>query len=118
MKEHNNNPVKYPNPLGASAKPRRRGYWGINLDDRLAQYRAMMAHLRATGYPVSQRESLPASDSGVSGGRSTIESLLDLSRRYDAQASRNFIRDAALLAVIVAIPAWAFIHAVQAFAGP
>jgi len=117
MKEANNhNAVVYRHPLGVTATPRRRGYRVVNLDDRSSQYRAMIAHLRATDYPKQQKQDDPISVA-ANGGGSTGESLFDLSRRYDAQASRNFVRDAALLGAIAAISGWAFVHTVQAIAG-
>jgi hypothetical protein len=113
MKRTNNhNTVMYRYPPGITVRRRRRGY-RVSLDDRSSQYQAMMAHVRATGYRNQNTQGDPVS---ASNSRSTAESLVELSQRYDTQASRTFIRDAAVLAATAAISGWAFIHTLQAIA--
>ena len=112
------NVIVYRNPRGVAARKARRAYRMINFNDRSPEYRAMKAHLRASAYK-SERESEPLLSVARAGAipRNGIMPFLHLRRRYDEQARRNFIRDGILLAVIVAISAWALIHAVQTMAG-
>lgn len=116
-KDNNNHAVIHHHPSGVTVRPTRRGYRIINPDDWSSRYRAMMAHLRATDYPARRWETSARPNNAIGNDTSRAETLLDLSRRYHAQASRNFIRDTALLAITAAIAAWAFIHTIQAMAG-
>ena len=54
MNEQNNNVIMHRHPLGVIMRPKRAGYRFINLDDRSFEYGAMLAHLRATGYPATK----------------------------------------------------------------
>jgi hypothetical protein len=112
------NVVVYRHPRGVVVRNARRGYRFVNFNDRSPEYRAMNAHLRASAYQnehgtqplfyLAARESIPSNG---------IMPFLRLSQRYDEQARRSFVRDGVLLAVFVALSAWALIHAVQAMVG-
>jgi hypothetical protein len=82
---NNHNTVMYRYPPGITVRRRRRGY-RVSLDDRSSQYQAMMAHMRATGYRNQNTQGDPVS---ASNSRSMAESLVELSERYNTQASRN-----------------------------
>ena len=114
----NNNVVVYRHPRGVVARNARRGYRIVNFNDRSPEYRAMNAHLRASAYQNERGTqslfSLAGSESIPSNG---IMPFLRLRQRYDEQARSNFVRDGVLLAVFVALSAWALIYAVQAMVG-
>jgi len=113
-----NNVIVYRHPRGVVARKARRGYRIANFNDRSPEYRAMNAHLRASAYPDEQgTQPLFSLAGGGSIPSNGIMPFLRLRRRYDEQARRNFVRDGVLLAVFVALSAWAIIHAVQAMVG-
>jgi hypothetical protein len=104
---------------GVVVRPKPRGYRIINFNERSPEAAAMNAHLRASAYK-SERDGhgrVPRLAGVTSVRHRRISSLLHLRRRYDSQARHNFVRDAILFAVIVALSAWAFLHTVQAIAG-
>jgi hypothetical protein len=120
MNEQNNNVIMYRHPLGVIVRPKRAGYRFINFDDRSPEHGAMLAHLRATGYPGDQSRSQPrANDSRLNRlwlGRA--RTLLKLGREYEVAARDNFAREAALFCVIGLVGiAWPTIHIMKALAG-
>jgi hypothetical protein len=120
MNEQNNNVIMYRHPLGVIVRPKRAGYRFINFDDRSPEHKAMLAHLRATGYPCDQSRSQPrANDSRLN--RSWLgraRRLLKLGREYEVAARDNFAREAALFCVIGLVGiAWPTIHIMKALAG-
>ena len=113
-----NNVIVYRHPRGVVARKARRGYRIANFNDRSPEYRAMNAHLHASAYPDEQgTQPLFSLVGGGSIPSNGIMPFLRLRRSYDEQARRNFVRDGVLLAVFVALSAWAIIHAVQAMVG-
>ena len=113
-----NNVIVYRHPRGVVARKARRGYPIANFNDRSPEYRAMNAHLHASAHPDEQgTQPLFSLAGGGSIPSNGIMPFLRLRRSYDEQARRNFVRDGVLLAVFVALSAWAIIHAVQAMVG-
>ena len=106
-------------PFGVITQPRRRRHRAVNFNNRSPGYRAMMARLRSARYATNRAVNLPATPARGSDSRvSRVQPFLNLRRNYDVQARNNFVRDAFLFAVIVAMSAWAVVHAVRAMGGP
>jgi hypothetical protein len=114
--------ILYRDPPGLGARPRRRAYQSLNFNERSAQYRAMMAHLRAHRY----REGGKKGGSAATGLHSrwkalpaaTRATLLGIGRQYELEVSNNFAREVVLFAIIGLVAfAWPLMHLVQAMLG-
>ncbi|HJT82569.1 MAG TPA: hypothetical protein VJ719_15340 [Chthoniobacterales bacterium] len=115
---HDNNLLTRRFPLSVMIPPRRR-HGGLNFNDRSPEYRAMMAQLRSARYATNRAVSPPPVPAGGGDSRvSRVQPFLNLRRNYDVQARNNFVRDVFLFAVIIAMSAWAVVHAVRAMGGP
>lgn len=117
---HDEEMIRYGDPLMGGGWRKRRAYPAINYHDRSPEVAAMNAHLRASAYDEQegrkQAETASRLTNGAAVARNRMRSFLHLGRQYDTKARANFVREAMPLALLVTLSAWAIISAVQALA--
>ena len=115
---HQEETINYREPFGTSFRRRRRGFTGMNYNDRSQEVMAMNAHLRASAYKEENHSSGTTADYLDRGnGVATMRprAFPRLLREYNSQARDNFVTDAILFTIIIlAGLVWPAIHTVRA----
>ena len=113
MTLNNNHIINYGEPFGSSFRRRRRRFAALSYNDRSPEVSAMRAHLRASAYPDNERaaRSTDVLDRHDPAAVKRTGLSFNLLREYDNQVRDNFLKEAAVLAVVTAIGlVWPIAH--------